>query len=140
VRGIVVLAAALAVGCGRGIEEPAGPVCTEQGVYRADVAAEQYVFGLVITVEDSLGGSVPARASLVARSGSYVETKTEDRAQLGAGGLFVLRFEAAGERAGTYDLTVRADGYADWVKTGVVVSEDECHVHTVSLTARMVRP
>jgi hypothetical protein len=128
VRGTVVFAIILALGCGRSAEEP-GPVCTEQ-----------FVFGLLITVEDSLGGPVPARASHVTRSGSYVEARSEDRRQLGPGGPFVLRLEAAGERAGTYDVTVRADGYADWVKNGVVVTADECHVHTVSLTARLVRP
>ena len=43
------------------------------------------------------------------------------------------------ERRGTYTVSVSANGYATWSKAGVVVSGDQCHVSTVSLTARLVR-
>jgi hypothetical protein len=42
------------------------------------------------------------------------------------------------ERRGTYTVSVRANGYATWTKPGVIVSGDQCHVTTVSLTARLV--
>lgn len=41
------------------------------------------------------------------------------------------------EREGTYDVSITAPGYASWDTTGVVVTADECHVHTVVLTARL---
>jgi hypothetical protein len=44
----------------------------------------------------------------------------------------------AGERAGTYRLVVQRAGYRDWVREGVVVTADECHVIPVTLTARML--
>jgi hypothetical protein len=45
----------------------------------------------------------------------------------------------AHERAGTYTVSVRADGYAPWTKSGIEVSRDQCHVITVPVTARLVR-
>ena len=51
----------------------------------------------------------------------------------------VVRAALAFERAGTYAVTVHADGYKDWSKTGVVVTKDVCHVIGVALSARMVK-
>lgn len=42
------------------------------------------------------------------------------------------------ERRGTYTVSVSAAGYSTWTKSGVEVSGDQCHVSTVSLTARLV--
>jgi hypothetical protein len=49
----------------------------------------------------------------------------------------VLLLSSAGERAGTYDLTIRSPGYRDWTRTGVEVTKDQCHVRPVTLTARL---
>jgi hypothetical protein len=43
------------------------------------------------------------------------------------------------ERRGTYQVIVRASGYAPWTRSGVVVDGDVCHVITVPLTARLNR-
>jgi hypothetical protein len=43
----------------------------------------------------------------------------------------------AGERAGTYAVTVTATGYAEWTTSGVVVTADECHVIPVRLEPRL---
>jgi hypothetical protein len=43
------------------------------------------------------------------------------------------------EQAGTYTVTVRADGYAPWTKSGIEVTRDQCHVITVRVDARLVR-
>ena len=43
------------------------------------------------------------------------------------------------ERAGTYTVTVHATGYRDWIKPGVTVTKDVCHVIGVLLTARLVK-
>lgn len=40
---------------------------------------------------------------------------------------------AAEERAGTYEIVVRKDGYMEWSQDGVVVTRDRCHVQTVRL-------
>ncbi len=46
---------------------------------------------------------------------------------------------AAGERAGTYDVTIRRPGYSSFSQTGVVVTKNECHVNPVRLEARLTR-
>lgn len=46
---------------------------------------------------------------------------------------------AAYERAGTYAVTIEADGYATWNRTGVVVTDGACHVNGVVLRAEMER-
>jgi hypothetical protein len=95
-------------------------------------------YGLNVTVVDSLTNTPPASATLIARAGAYVDS-VGPRAPLpnGPQGPAVLILSTAGERPGTYDLTVRAPGYRDWTRTGVQVTADECHVHPVALTARL---
>lgn len=41
------------------------------------------------------------------------------------------------ERAGTYNVQVKANGYQPWESTNIQVSEDACHVERVSLVARL---
>jgi hypothetical protein len=48
-------------------------------------------------------------------------------------------FGLAYERAGTYEVTVRASGYREWKQSNVVVTSDQCHVVPVRLTARLER-
>ena len=43
------------------------------------------------------------------------------------------------ERRGTYTVSVSANGYATWTRSGVLVTGDQCHVATVPLTARLAR-
>jgi hypothetical protein len=112
--------------CGSVIDSPA---CT------AD-----YRYGLTVTVVDSINGAAPASALLLARSGFYSDSVGPyPPQQMLPGAPPELRLSAAGERAGTYAVTVRSQGYRDWVLTGVRVTADQCHVHPVALTARMQR-
>jgi hypothetical protein len=97
-----------------------------------------YVFGLHVDVVDSLTTAPPASALLIARSGAFVDSVGPEPSKLSyEGGPTYLRLYAAGERTGTYDLTVRAPGYRDWTRTGVRVTGDECHAHPTTLTARL---
>lgn len=43
------------------------------------------------------------------------------------------------ERAGRYTVTVRAEGYAPWTATDILVRRDICHVITVPVTATLRR-
>jgi len=43
------------------------------------------------------------------------------------------------ERAGNYSVLVLKDGYIPWSRSGLRVFEDECHVHTIRLEARLER-
>lgn len=92
-------------------------------------------FGLRVTVQDSLTGAPAASgAQLIARDGSYADTVSfpPNRPDLDA-----LPLASAPERPGTYTVTVRKAGFLDWVRTGVRVTADECHVRPVDLTARL---
>lgn len=42
---------------------------------------------------------------------------------------------AAPERAGVFTIVVSKPGYRDWIRTNVVVTKDDCHVHPVAFTA-----
>jgi hypothetical protein len=100
---------------------------------------DNFVYGLVVAVQDSLTGAPTASgAQLIARDGAYADTMAfppnrpdlDDRTLTGAG-----------ERPGTYTATVSKAGFLDWVRSGIVVTEDQygCHVQPVSLTARLQR-
>ena len=102
------------------------------------VCTDDLRFGLRVTVVDSLTNAPPASAVLLARSGTVVDSVGPATPQpVVQNGPPVLLLFAAGERPGTYDLTVRSPGYRDWTRTGVQVTADECHVLPVEITARL---
>jgi hypothetical protein len=102
------------------------------------VCTEDFRYGLNVTVVDSVTNAPPASAVLIARSGAFVDSVgPRTPMQFVQNGPPVLLLSSAGERAGTYDLTVRSPGYRDWTRTGVEVTEDECHVRPITLSARL---
>lgn len=96
-----------------------------------------FVWGLQVTVQDSATGAPSASgAQLIARDGVYADTSSfpPNRPDLDNQPLV-----GAGEREGTYTVTVRKAGFIDWERPNVVVAADECHVRPVALTARLKR-
>lgn len=112
------LAALFTVGCYTG-GSPASLICTDV-----------YLYGLTVEVRDA-GTLAPIAdgATLTITEGSYVETVTD--AWDGTS------FAAAGERPGTYEVRVTKDGYQPWVRSGVLITGDECHVTPRNLEARL---
>ena len=108
-------------------------VVTQSGVVCTEEARPALMVGLV----DSLTGATTfTNVKIVARDGAYADSVTAATyPMLPYDGPLPLAYE----RKGTYDVTVHAAGYAPWTKAGVVVTADQCHVATVSLTARLVR-
>lgn len=97
-----------------------------------------FVFGLRVTVVDSAAGAPPDSASMVARSGSFVDSVGPRRpVQLVANEPPVLVLPSAGERAGTYDVVVHSPGYQDWTRNNIRVTAGRCHVRPVDLLARL---
>lgn len=88
----------------------------------------QFVYGITVHVVDSTTG-LPVTDGLAGnlQDGSYAE------AMMAFGSDLV----GAGERAGTYTVTVTATGYSEWSTSEVVVTADECHVIPVSLEPRL---
>ena len=102
------------------------------------VCTDDFRHGLSVTVVDSVTSAPPASAVLIARSGAFVDSVGPATPHpVVQNGPPVLLLFSAGERAGTYDLTVRAPGYRDWTRNGVNVTEDECHVRLTEVTARL---
>lgn len=90
----------------------------------------QFVYGISATVADATtGANITSGSYLVAREGSYVDS-------VSAMGDFLA---AAGERAGTYSVTIGRPGYSSFHRSGVVVTRDECHVTPVRLEVRLER-
>jgi hypothetical protein len=128
--------------------EPA-PVATQQipaESYRASlrviesgtVCTEEARPGLMVALADSLTGVTTGftNVAIIAREGAYADSAVmATYPQPPSTGGVALAYE----RRGTYDVSVRADGYATWTRTGVIVTGDVCHVATVALTARLAR-
>lgn len=88
-------------------------------------------FGISATALDATtNADITFGAYLVAREGSY-----RDSVSANPGG----QLAAAGERAGTYTVTIGHPGYASFTQSNVVVNRDECHVIPVRLEARLLR-
>lgn len=116
---LTIAALAFMVGCYGG--DPSGPI----------VCTDQFVYGLTVTVRDQVT-TVPKAddATMTLREGAYEEVVTDSWDGTSLSG--------AGERAGTYSVTVEHVGYESWTRSGVVITADECHVIPVSLTAELI--
>ena len=99
---------------------PDGVICTLE-----------FAYGIAVTVTDENGGPITG-ATLTLTDNGYTETMVElADPQPGV-------YLGAGERAGTYTLTVEAEGFEPATLENIFVDEDVCHVipveRTVSLT------
>jgi hypothetical protein len=97
------------------------------------VCTALFAYGLSVTVQDSVTGlPAAAGATVVARDGAYA-----DSTSVPANGANNTSVGLAGERAGTYSITVRKAAYQTWSKSGVQVTKDVCHVIPVQVTAKL---
>jgi hypothetical protein len=97
-----------------------GPICTMI-----------FVYGLAVEIRDAVtGAGIAAGAVAVAREGSYSET-------LEHGPVDSVSVHGAGERAGTYTITVSRPGYVAWTSPPIKVTADQCHVQPVLVKARL---
>jgi hypothetical protein len=97
------------------VTDPAG--CTAE--IRFGVSVE------VVSLAD--GRPVVEGLAGVLREGDYSEDMFVDE----------NRVQGAPERAGTYDLTITAEGFETLRENGISVTENECHVNTRTLTAEL---
>jgi hypothetical protein len=89
-------------------------------------------FGLFVQLADSVADApLAVAAKIVIREGAFGDSILA----IPPGQSWL----AAGERPGTYQLTIRAAGYRDWVRDAIVVGHDGCHVVLVSIRARLQR-
>jgi hypothetical protein len=89
------------------------------------VCTQVYVYGIVIHVTDPSGNPI-TNAHAVIQDGSYNETLEPTNAPATSG-----VYQGAGERPGTYRLTVSAPGYQPVTLENLVVTSGVCHVTPV---------
>ena len=105
--------------------------CYQSGAVEPILCTAQFVFGLTVTVVDqSTGDPIADEATMTLRAGSYEEIVTDswDGSTL----------SGAGERPGTYTITIEHPGYTTWTRTGIEITADDCHVIPVLITAELV--
>ncbi len=97
------------------------------------VCTDNVVPALSVYVRDSTSGaSVVLGATVIARSGAYIDSVTVDTVGRPPADFPV---GLASEHAGDFDVMARQTGYREWSKENVRVTTGECHVQTVTLTA-----
>ena len=95
-----------------------------------------FVPGVTVTITDSLTGTIAGMtgAWAAAREGTY----SDSASALSLPSQLVVNL--AGERVGTYVVSVGATGYKTQSTSGVtVVKPNSCHVKTVLINAKLVR-
>jgi hypothetical protein len=102
------------------------------------VCTEEARPGLLVAISDSIAPAIRTftNVSVVAREGAYRDSVF---VALHPSPLTMTQIPLAYERAGTYEVTVRANGYRPWVRGTIVVQRDQCHVVSVPITARLAR-
>lgn len=102
------------------------------GIFDSQVCTLNIAPGITVTITDSVSGEPrAAEAVAVARERAYVDTLDP---AVSIGDVLISR-QGAYERKGIYEVTVRAPGYRDWVRSGVFVRPGDCHVQQVELQA-----
>ena len=123
IRASIFLVAASAVGCG--------------DILSTHSCTLELVSAINVQVRDSVSGSMIASgAQLFVRDGTYADSASHpaNRPELDS-----FSLKVAGERAGTYTVTVRKLSYRDWTRSNVQVTRDACHVIPANLTALLQR-
>lgn len=95
------------------------------------VCTTQFVYGLnVIVLDSSTGNPIFQDIEVKAVDGTYQEIL-----ELVPG--LEYAFVGAGERAGTYVVTITKAGYQSYTSAPIVLTRDECHVIPQSLTVNL---
>ena len=92
---------------------------------------DQFVYGLnVIVLDSSTGNPIFQDIEVKAVDGTYQEIL-----ELVPSSEYA--FVGAGERAGTYVVTITKAGYQTYTSAPIVLTRDECHVIPQSLTVNL---
>ena len=104
------------------------PILSACGIVGFDCTGE-YVYGVRVRAFDSESGA-PVVEGL---AGHLLQSSYAERMEVWENTLM-----GAGERPGTYSVVVTAPTYEDWVRTGIVVEDEPCHVSVQELRADLV--
>jgi hypothetical protein len=104
--------------------------CIPQGINPPRACTMIYVYGVNVNVVDALTGLPVPNATAVITDLGYSEVLQSFDPSTG-------EFTGAGERPGTYTLSVSAPGYQTVITGPLQVGFDGCHVIPVSLTVSL---
>jgi hypothetical protein len=122
--GLLLCLFGLCAGCGNGDD---GFGCT------AEVRP-----GIIVSVINARTGQpIYLNATATLQEGTYTETMRAYNTELVGGIVAAFQYVGADERAGIYTVRVTVPGYIPWERRNVVVTEDVCHVNTVTLRAEL---
>lgn len=99
------------------------------GCLETQECTTDFRFGVNVTLRSANGGAPVVGATVVIAEGTYTETLSP----IGPPGSYA----GAGEREGTYTLSVSAPGFVSPAPRTVVVTGDECHVTGESVTIEL---
>lgn len=95
--------------------------CKTDDVPDSIICTEQFVYGLNITLKDAITSNIiNSDVELIATDGTYQETLMT--------GNGIDSFFGAGERPGTYIVTVTSPNYQTFISDPITLISDECHV------------
>ena len=126
--------------------EPVSNTQPDPDAYRVTLRVTRV--GIACTLEARSALQVIVVDSINPATSSFTNVRVIAQSGSSRDSAFVAHYDAgtythgvglAHEKEGTYTVTVRADGYAPWSKSGIEVKRDQCHVITVPVTARLVR-
>ncbi len=120
----LVLSVSILSGCGKPSD---GSTSTESG--SNNLCADVYTFGLAIQLTVPSGTNL-SQVQVTVTDGSYQEVHSGSDGQDVNG---VLEISAAGERPGTYSVTVTAPSLQTAITPNVTVTGNQCGVATQSL-------
>lgn len=111
----------------------AGVSCSGSPGSTSPVCTMEFRYGLSVYIKDSLTGTpIASGASLVVRDGVFKDSVSHPSGRPEFNALPLL---TAGERAGTYQISVLKPGYLPWSRSNVRITANECHVNPASVTA-----
>lgn len=98
----------------------------------------EFRYGLSVFVKDSITGAPAASGATLVTvdQNGHVDSISFSP---GRPDLDSMALPGAGEHPGTFVVTVRKPGYRDWVRSGVRVTADRCHVRQTTITALLQR-
>lgn len=110
-------------------------ICT--GCNTNDVCNAIDKTSLIVTVVDSQSGArIDSGSTVVVTGGGLRDSVVVPDSSRG---LPTAVWRESEVPAGTYSISVHKSGYADWIRNGVVIKRDGCHVTTANLTAALQR-
>jgi hypothetical protein len=98
--------------------------CKNDDNSNAQICTEIFVYGLNVTLKDANTNAIITEdVTITATDGTYQETLMTTES--------IESFFGAGEREGSYIITVNSDNYQTFISDPIVVAltEDDCHVN-----------